>query len=318
MVLGCTGPERVRTVAPALTVTYVESDMDIGLNIANHRDLLSKRYIHDTARMAEDLGFDSVWIPDHTIVPRAVEERYGPVYYDAVAVLGYLAGVTSQVRIGTTVLVLPYRHPVVLAKELASIDQLSEGRLLLGVGVGWAEVEFRILGQPFAERGRCTDEALRVMQTLWTQEDPTYNGPYVSFSEIIFQPKPAQPSIPIWVGGQSRAALRRTAQFGTGWHPIDQQPAALQTAMQTLSTLSAQAGRPTPQLCPRFTVRVRETASEAERQFMEGNSAQLIADVLQLKALGASHVVLSTQTNDMARFRWEIETVAAQVLPHVR
>jgi len=150
--------------------------MHIGINIANHRDLLSKRYIHNTARMAEDLGFDSVWIPDHAIVPRAVEARYGPVYYDAIAVLGYLAGITNRVRLGTTVLVIPYRHPIVLAKELASIDQLSEGRLILGAGVGWAEVEFQALGLSFAERGRCTDEALRVMQTLWTQDAPQYSG----------------------------------------------------------------------------------------------------------------------------------------------
>ena len=292
--------------------------MHIGINIANHQDLLSKRYIHDTARLAEDLGFDSVWIPDHAVVPRAVEARYGPVYYDAIAVLGYLAGITSRVRLGTTVLVIPYRHPIVLAKELASIDQLSEGRLILGAGVGWAEVEFQALGLSFAERGRYTDEALRVMQTLWTQDAPQYSGPYCTFAEIIFQPKPLQQPVPIWIGGQSRAALRRTAQFATGWHPIDQPPAQLQTAMTTLATLSQQVGRQTPALCPRFTVRVHETPSDSERQFMEGSSAQITADLLQLQALGAAHVVLSTQTNDLARFRWEIETLAAHVIPHMR
>ncbi len=292
--------------------------MHIGINIANHQDLLSKRYIHDTARLAEDLGFDSVWIPDHAVVPRAVEARYGPVYYDAIAVLGYLAGITSRVRLGTTVLVIPYRHPIVLAKELASIDQLSEGRLILGAGVGWAEVEFQALGLTFAERGRYTDEALRVMQTLWTQDAPQYSGPYCTFADIIFQPKPLQQPVPIWIGGQSRAALRRTAQFATGWHPIDQPPAQLQTAMTTLATLSQQVGRQTPALCPRFTVRVHETPSDSERQFMEGSSAQITADLLQLQALGAAHVVLSTQTNDLARFRWEIETLAAHVIPHMR
>lgn len=292
--------------------------MHIGINIANHRDLLSKRYIHDTARMAEDLGFDSVWVPDHVIVPRAVEARYGPVYYDAVAVLAYLAGITSRVRLGTTVLVLPYRHPVVLAKELASVDQLSDGRLILGVGVGWAEAEFQVLGLPFAERGRYTNESLRVMQTLWTQEAPQYDGPYCAFSDIIFRPTPVQQPVPIWVGGQSSAALRRAARFATGWHPIDQPPAQLTTAMAVLATLSQQAGRQTPALCPRFTVRVHETASTAERPYMTGSAAQIVEDLHQVKALGATHVVLSTQTNDMARFRWEIATLATYVLPHVR
>jgi alkanesulfonate monooxygenase SsuD/methylene tetrahydromethanopterin reductase-like flavin-dependent oxidoreductase (luciferase family) len=156
------------------------------------------------------------------------------------------------------------------------------------------------------------------MQTLWTQDAPQYSGPYCSFADIIFQPKPVQQPLPLWIGGQSRPALRRTAQFATGWHPIDQAPAQLQTAMATLATLSQQAGRQTPALCPRFTVRVRETVSDADRQFMEGNTAQITADILQLQALGAAHVVLSTQTNDMARFRWEVETLAAHVLPQVR
>jgi probable F420-dependent oxidoreductase len=205
----------------------------------------------------------------------------------------------------------------VLAKELASLDQLSEGRLILGAGVGGTEAEFQALGVSFAERGRRTDEALRVMQTLWTQDGPQYSGPYCTFADIVFQPKPAQQPLPVWIGGQSGAALRRAAQFATGWHPIDQSPVQLQTALATLARLSRQVGRPTPALCPRFTVRIRDTASDADRQFMEGNAAQITADLLQLQELGASHVVLSTQTNDMARFRWEIETLAARVLPQV-
>src|SRR5262249_31128561 len=155
--------------------------------------------------------------------------------------------------------------------------------------VGWAEAEFQALGVSFAERGRSTDEALRVMQTLWTLDAPQYSGPYGSFADIIFQPKPVQQPLPIWVGGQSRAALRRTAQFATGWHPIDQSPAQLQPAMAPWATLAQQAGRQMRALCPRFTVRVHEPASDADRQFMEGDTAQITADLLQLQALGASH-----------------------------
>jgi probable F420-dependent oxidoreductase len=293
--------------------------MQVGINIANHRDLLSKHYIDETARMAEDLGFDSVWIPDHAVVPRAVEERYGPVYYDAVAVLAYLAAITKRVRIGTTVLIVPYRHPIILAKELASIDQLSEGRFILGVGVGWAEAEFQALNLPFAERGRRTDEALRIMQALWTQDIPRYNGPYHTFSDILFQPKPVQqPTIPIWVGGSSRAALRRTAEFATAWHPNDHPLETLQQAQYALSALCQERHRTPPAFCPRFTVRVRDSMPDAGRRFMEGTAAHLADDLLQVKALGAAHVVLSTQTNDMARFRWEVETLAAAVVPRVR
>jgi probable F420-dependent oxidoreductase len=295
--------------------------MLIGVNIANHRDLLSRQYIHNTARLSEELGFDSVWIPDHILVPSAVAQRYGPVYYDALAVLAYLAGITSRVRLGTTVLVIPYRHPIVLAKELASIDQLSDGRLILGVGVGWAEAEFQILNLPFAERGRRTDESLRLMQTLWSQEAPRFEGTYYTFANVPFdfQPKPVQNPLPVWIGGNGSTALRRTAEFGTAWHPIDQPPTRLQSGLDTLSALCQQRGQTVPELCPRFTVRLhRDRMPDDSRQFMEGTAAQITDDLLRVKALGATHVVLSTQTNDRSQFRWEIETLAARVLPHIR
>jgi alkanesulfonate monooxygenase SsuD/methylene tetrahydromethanopterin reductase-like flavin-dependent oxidoreductase (luciferase family) len=112
--------------------------------------------------------------------------------------------------------------------------------------------------------------------------------------------------------------LRRTAEFAAGWHPIDIPPAKLQDDVQTLQALSRDSGKTPPALCPRFTVRVQEQAAESNRRFMEGHPTQLIDDLLQIKALGATHVVLSTQTNDMARFRWEIETLAREVVPHVR
>lgn len=293
--------------------------MKFGINIANHRDLMSKRYVVETARMAEDLGLDSVWIPDHIIVPTAVEERYGPVYYDALAVLGYLAGVTTRVQIGTTVLIIPYRHPIVTAKAVASIDQLCDGRLILGVGAGWAETEFTILKLPFAERGRVTDEYLRIMQTLWSQDLPHYSGQYYTFSDFLFAPKPLQqPTPPLWVGGGSRAALRRSAEFGVAWHPNNPVLATLPQDLHTLHALCQKFGRTPIAFCPRFTVHVRPQAAAGTRQCMEGDVAQIIDDLLHVKALGATHVVLSTQTNDMAQFRREIDTLATQVFPQVR
>lgn len=292
--------------------------MQVGINIANHRDLMSKRYIVETASLAEDLGFDSVWIPDHIIVPTAVEERYGPVYYDALTVLAYLAGMTTRVQIGTTVLILPYRHPLVTAKAVASIDQLCDGRLILGVGAGWAEAEFQILQIPFAERGRLTDEYLRIMQALWSQELPQFSGQYYTFSDFLFAPKPRQkPAPPLWVGGSSRAALRRTAEFAAAWHPNNPALETLPQDLQTLHTLCQKYGHAPAAFCPRFTVQL-DAPVAAERHCMAGSVAQIIDDLLQVKALGATHVVLSTQTNDMAQFRQEIDTLASQVLPRVR
>ena len=292
--------------------------MKFGINIANHRDLMSKRYIVETARLAEDLGLDSVWIPDHIIVPTAVEERYGPVYYEPLTVLAYLAGVTRRVQIGTTVLIIPYRHPMVTAKAVASIDQLCDGRLILGVGAGWAEAEFQILRLSFAERGRITDEYLRIMQTLWQQDLPHFSGQYYTFADFLFAPKPVQqPAPPIWVGGSSGAALRRAAEFAVAWHPNNPVLETLPRDLQRLHTLCQERGRVPVAFCPRFTVQVNSPVA-AERHGLAGSVAQIIDALLQVKALGATHVVLSTQTNDMTQFRQEVETLATAVLPRVR
>jgi probable F420-dependent oxidoreductase len=292
--------------------------MQFGINIANHRDLMSKRYIVETARLAEDLGLDSVWIPDHIIVPTAVEERYGPVYYEPLTVLAYLAGVTRRVQLGTTVLIIPYRHPIVTAKAVASIDQLCDGRLILGVGTGWAEAEFQILKLSFAERGRVTDEYLRIMQTLWQQEAPHFSGQYYTFGDFLFAPRPVQqPTPPIWVGGSSGAALRRAAEFAVAWHPNNPALETLPQDLQKLHRLCQERGRAPVAFCPRFTVQLNAPMA-AERHGLAGSAAQIIEALLRVKALGATHVVLSTQTNDLAQFRQEIETLATAVLPKVR
>ena len=293
--------------------------MKCGINIANHRDLMSKRYIVETARMAEDLGIDSCGSRITSLCRRRCKKRYGPVYYDALTVLAYLAGVTRRVQIGTTVLIIPYRHPIVTAKAVASIDQLCDGRLILGVGAGWAETEFDILRLSFAERGRITDEYLRIMQTLWSQESPRYHGAYYTFSGFLFAPKPLQtPAPPLWVGGGSRAALRRTAEFAAAWHPNNHPFEQLQPDLQRLQALCRERGRVPAAFCPRYTVQLMPHAAAAGRPCMAGNVAQIGDDLLRLKALGATHVVLSTQTNDMVQFRQEIETLASEVLPRVR
>lgn len=293
--------------------------MQFGINIANHRDLMSKRYIVETARMAEDLGFDSVWIPDHIIVPTAVEERYGPVYYDALSVLAYLAGVTTRVQLGTTVLIIPYRHPIVTAKAVASIDQLCDGRLILGVGAGWAETEFEMLRLSFAERGRMTDEYLRIMQTLWSQDAPRFSGQYYTFADFHFAPRPLQtPAPPLWVGGSSRAALRRTAEFAVAWHPNNHPLEHLATDLHILHRLCQERDRAPAAFCPRYTVHLTASVAAAERRPLEGSPAQIIDDLLQVQALEATHVVLSTQTNDMAQFQQELQTLATAVFPRLR
>jgi probable F420-dependent oxidoreductase len=184
--------------------------------------------IRAVAQTAERLGYDVLWTAEHIIFPQTITTPYpygGRFPYpitdpilDIVATLSYVAAITSRIKLGSSVLVLPYRNPVVLAKELASLDVLSDGRLLLGVAAGWLKEEFDMLGVPFHERGRRTDEYINLLRALWTQERATFHGRSFELTDAAFFPKPVQrPSPPIWIGGGSPAALRRVARLGDGW-----------------------------------------------------------------------------------------------------
>lgn len=191
--------------------------MRFGVHLPQYGRAAGPKAIAVAARQAEALGFDDVWVYDHLAIPASV--TYPKAYvYEPLMTLAFAAAVTERVGLGTSVLVLPYRHPVFLAKALASLDQLSEGRLILGVAVGWLEAEFAALGVPFSERGRRTDEAIDVLRACWEGDQPvTFRGPTVDLDAMKMVPAPAG-RVPIWVGGTSDAALRRAVERGDGWH----------------------------------------------------------------------------------------------------
>jgi probable F420-dependent oxidoreductase len=171
------------------------------------------------AHTADELGFDSIAIPEHIVMPNDMVELMGADWSHAMTVMSFVAGATSRIIVDSCVIVLPYHQPVVLAKAVSSLDRLSGGRVRLTIGVGHAEREFEVLGVPFHERGKVTDEYLRAMIELWTSESPAFRGRFVEFDGIAFEPKPVQqPHPPIWVGGNSKAAMRRAARHD-GWFP---------------------------------------------------------------------------------------------------
>ena len=208
--------------------------MEIGISIPRLPDAQGlKRFVQS----AEELGFESVLAGDHIVLPTDGTNQYpytsdgsfsrpsSEPFLETMTLLGYLAACTSRIKLGSTVIILPYRNPVVQAKMFASLDVLTGGRIICGVGVGWLEKEFQILGLDYHQRGAMTDEFLEIMQALWTQTNPEYKGKYYSIDGIQFEPKPVQqPSIPIWVGGHTKAALRRTAKYGSCWHTTRQTP----------------------------------------------------------------------------------------------
>jgi probable F420-dependent oxidoreductase len=182
----------------------------------------------DQTRMvkrADELGYDLVFIPEHLAIPKEHVELSGPHYFHAAAAQGYVAGATQRIRISTALTILPLQHPIVMAKALSTIDWMSSGRIEVTFGVGWLKEEFDALGVPFHERGRISDEYLEAIIALWTQDYASYEGKYVSFKDLAFEPKPFQkPHLPIWMGGDADAALKRAARFASGWIPFLTKP----------------------------------------------------------------------------------------------
>ncbi len=190
------------------------------------------------AKSGEDFGFDIIAPNDHLIVPGGIESTYPYTddgiwpgasvveCHDQLTAMAFIAGHTDTIRLLTSVMVVPYRQPVLTAKTIATADVLSQGRVILGCGVGWMSEEMEAIGtEPFQERGKVTDEYIRVFKELWTSDEPSYSGEYVKFADVLFKPQPLQkPHPPIWIGGESKAALRRVARLGDGWFPAANNP----------------------------------------------------------------------------------------------
>lgn len=177
------------------------------------------------AQWADELGYSMISVPEHHIVPRSHVDLSGPHYFSSYPTMAYLAGATKRVRVNSCISILPLQHPVTTAKALSSIDWLSGGRVTITFGVGWLEEEFAVLGVPFHERGARSEEYIQAIIELWTKEEPEFEGTYVSFRDVVFEPKPVQrPHPPVWFGGDADPVLRRTARYASGWWPFLTKP----------------------------------------------------------------------------------------------
>ena len=298
--------------------------MKLGINLINFGPAASPEVLAGWAELAETVGYDSLLTSDHIAITPDVTERYPAPFYEPVATLGWLAGVTERVEIGTTVTIVPYRHPLETARAFAAIDQLSGGRLIFGVGIGWAAEEFGALDVPFARRGALTDEYLDVIVRHWTEPIVSHEGTH-RFDGVDTAPRPIrQPHPPIWVGGGSDAALRRTIRLGASWHPIRQRPHRFRDeAVPRLRAMAEEAGRAMPELCPRIQLDIRDQPlPDDERLLGEGTFDQLRADLALLEELGCGHVILdsfnaawqdASATLDYERIWDQYRTVAAEV-----
>jgi probable F420-dependent oxidoreductase len=289
--------------------------MRIGFSLLNNWGIEDAQALVGLARRAEELGLDSVWVHDHVFnVGHVLDRIGGRPYYEPLALLGFVAARTSRVRLGTSVLVLPYHNAVRLAKTAATLDVLSRGRLILGIGVGLIEQEMRAMGSPFAERGALTDEAIAVMRTLWTEDEPRFDGRYHRFAGMKFSPKPLQkPAIPIVVGGISHAAIRRAARLGDGWHPLGMSPAALAEDMTALHAEARAAGRDATSIP--VSIAMTLGASTPRRAALGKDAAEIVRNARAYAALGVETLVISAGTVDPREARSALEMIARDVLP---
>ncbi len=291
--------------------------MRLGFSLLNNWGIEDPQVLVDLATHAEALGLDSVWVHDHVFNVAHVLERIGDrPYYEPLTLLSYVAARTRRVRLGTSVLVLPYHNPIRLAKAAATLDVLSGGRLILGVGVGAVEHEMVAMGTPFKERGAFTDEAIAAMRALWSQAEPRFDGRYSRFAGMPFSPKPRQtPSIPLVIGGVSPAAIRRAARLGDGWQPLGLSPEALAAPMAMLRQEAEACGRDAAQLP--VSIAVSLTASTPRRFALGTRPDEVVRHARAYAAAGVDALIISANTSDPGGARAALEMVAREVLPAV-
>ncbi len=261
----------------------------------------------EAARAAERAGFDWVSCSDHVAVPVSRAAAMGATWFDAGSTLAFVAGATTRIRLLSHVLVLPYRHPLVVAKQYGTLDHLSGGRVILGVGSGHLKPEFTVLGADFARRGTVSDEHLAAIAAAWTEEVARFEGETLAFRDVIVAPRVAQrPRPPIWVGGNSRAALRRAARLADGWVPWQLEPEACAAAVADARRLRAEAGGPEA-----FEV-VAPLAVPA------GVTAEaLVAAVARWRTAGATAFHTGIAACDLADLLARLEWFGREVIPRV-
>jgi probable F420-dependent oxidoreductase len=273
--------------------------MKFAVAIRNMGPQSNRATIRACARIAEQAGFDALFVSDHLCIPPDQTEGSGGRYLDVLATLAFIAGATEKIRLGVSVLVVPYRPAVLTAKQVATIQELSGERMILGIGVGWMKPEFDALGVNLRRRGAITDETLSVIHHLFSADVPgAYDGPLVKFPSFVFLPRPKRP--PIWIGGNGVAAMNRVVKFGDGWHPM--LPASeLKVKVEELNTRVREAGRDVPEIIVR-------------RGFRLDDIAVARAKVAAEKEAGATYFIFDIgRYPDEQAFGKSVETFMAKV-----
>ena len=293
--------------------------MEIGCHLPVYGPAATREGLLLAARRIEALGYDSLWVSDHVVIPWEIRSRYpynatgdfplspSTDFLEPLTALTLAAAVTTRVRLGTTVLVLPHRHPVLAAKMLATLDHLAPGRVVLGAGVGWMKEEIELFGVPYNRRGAWSDEAIKIMRACWRDDRVSFKGEFFGFEGLGCRPRPAHGTIPIWIGGHTERALRRVVALGDGWHAAFPTPQALGHGIAQLREACRTAGRDPATLA--ISARVGLSAKRP--------ADDVLAELRALQDLGVAHVILETRMRDVAELTSTYERFAADVRPRL-
>jgi probable F420-dependent oxidoreductase len=289
--------------------------MEFGCHLPVYGPAATRHTLLGFARRMEALGYDSLWASDHVVIPHSIAPRYpysatgafplsaATNFLEPLTALALVAGATERIRLGTTVLVLPHRHPVLAAKMLATLDHLAAGRVIVGAGVGWMREEIEIFGVPYARRGAWSDEALRVMRACWAGERVEHRGEFWSFPPFASLPRPAKGTLPIWIGGHTPRALRRVAELGDGWHAAFPSAEKMTAGVGDLEAACRTAGRDVKSLT--ISARLGLPAKQ--------DAGALVGEIKALAGLGVSHVILESRARDLADMTEIYERFASDV-----
>ncbi len=308
--------------------------MKFGFYLPNHGPTARPGPLAEIAKAGDAAEFDCMVVGDHIIVPKTIDSPYPYTvggefpggdtgeYLEQLTLLTYLSAITTNIKIVPSVMIVPYRNPVLTAKILATMDLLSNGRLILGVGVGWMEEEFEVMASPpFKERGKVTNEYLKIFKELWTSESPDYEGDYYKFSNIHFLPKPLQKPHPkIWVGGQSKAAIRRAVNLGDGWHPVGAIPAAplhpnqISSELSYLREYSESVGRDPEELDIAMKAPLYDASNEGPRRKFAGTDEEILMDIQEYTDLGVSHIIFDMRSTDLSQTLEKISWFSEQII----
>jgi len=292
--------------------------MKIGVHLPQWGVDATRDGVLSVARAAEDAGLDSVWVADHLVHPVHTASTYPyqsggtpfkaeDGFLEAFTLLATVAGATSRLQLGTSVFVLPMREPLQVAKTVATLDVLSEGRVLLGIGAGWWEEEFRALGATFARRGRRLDEQIAILRALWRDGRLEHHGEFYDFDEVVCEPRPVQPGgPPILVGGMGPPSWGRAGRLGDGWHAVGAHDETLVDGLAEVRKLAAEVGR------------VPEEMGLSTSALLPDDPEHAIRRLVRLARAGVDHVVLKVPEDTATETSAAIERLASEVVPEVR